>query len=93
MSGQWKKDACASFTHNLLLILDLETTTQFGLVYLYEQCCVYVCVLLTCLGILCRHIDEVRSTWRQCHGKGCPELSASWAERAEENGLLMKSII
>lgn len=84
MSGQWKKDACASFTHNLLLIPGLETTTQFGLVCLYE------CVLLTCLGILCRHIDEVQSTWRQCHGTGCLELLASWAERAEENGLLIK---
>lgn len=84
MSGQWKKDAYASFTHNLLLILGLETTTQIGLVCLYE------CMLLTCLGILCRHTDEVQSTWRQGHGKDCPELLVSWAERAKENGLLMK---
>ena len=84
MSGQWKKDACASFTHNLLLILGLCTTTLFGLVCLYE------CVLLTCLGILCRHIGEVQNTWRQCHGKGCLELWASWAERVKENWLLVK---
>lgn len=76
MSGQWKKDACASFTHNLLLILGLCTTTLFGL---------YECVLLTCLGTLCRHIDEVQSTLRQCRGKGCPELSASWAETMKDN--------
>lgn len=41
--------------------------------------CVCTSVLLTCLGILCRHIDEVQSTWRQCRGKGCPELWVSWA--------------
>lgn len=80
MSGQWKKKvACASFTHNLLLILNLFITTQFGPVWF-----VRVCALLTCPGTLCRHIDEVQSTWRQCHGKGCPELSASWARRMEE---------
>lgn len=33
--------------------------------------------LLTCLGIRCRHIDEVQSTWRSCRGKGCLELWAS----------------
>lgn len=82
MSGQWKKDACASFTHNLLLILGLCTTMLFGLVCLYE------CVLLTCLGILCRRIDEVQNTWRQCHGKGYPELWASWAVRAKEKRIL-----
>ena len=47
-------------------------------------------VLLTCPGTLCRHIDEVRNTWRQCRGKGCQELWASWAERAETNGPLVK---
>lgn len=41
--------------------------------------CVSVCVL-TCPGILCRHTDAVQNTWRQCHGKGCLELWASWAE-------------
>lgn len=70
-----EKDAFASFTHNLLLILRLCTTTQFDLVCLYE------CALLTCLGILCRRIDEVQSTWTQCRGKGCLALSASWAKR------------
>lgn len=78
MSGQWKNNGSASFTHNLLLILGLCTTTQFGPVCLCE------CVLLTCLGILCRRIDEVRNTWRQCRGKGCPELLASWAKRVHE---------
>lgn len=38
MSGQWKKDACASFTHNLLLILGLCTTTLFGPVWLVRMC-------------------------------------------------------
>lgn len=52
----------------------------------------YECVLLTCLAILCRHIDEVQNTWRQCHGKGCPGLSASWAEEAEENMLLLSNV-
>lgn len=41
------------------------------------------CVLLTCPGTLCRRIDEARSTWRQCRGKGCLEPWASWAEKVQ----------
>lgn len=66
----------------------LQPVLDSGSVY-YDpswSACMYVCRegLLTCLGILCRHIDEVQSTWRQCHGKGCQELWVSWATRMEE---------
>lgn len=30
----------------------------------YKFYCFYMCVLLTCLGILCKRIDEVQNTWR-----------------------------
>lgn len=76
MGGQRKKmDAYANFTHNLHL-------PDSGSVCKKQE----KNTLLTCLGILCRRIDEVQNTWRQCHGKDCPVLWASWAERAEEKG-------
>lgn len=80
MSGQWKeKSAYASFKQQQPApdpgSLDRDPSLVLS--------AFMKCVLLTCLGILCRRIDEVQSTWRQCRGKGCPELLASWAERME----------
>lgn len=39
--------------------------------------------LLTCLGTRYTHKGEARSTWKQCHGKDCPGLSASLAVRKQ----------
>lgn len=77
MSGQWK--------NGCLRQLYTQPAPDSGSVDHDPiwPCLVCISVLLTCPGTLCRHIDEVQSTWRQCRGKGCPGLSASWAETME----------